>query len=513
MKFPFCGSSYRYRSIAFDAQRAINLYPAKSESGSSKDSFIMCPTPGRRLFTILPFAPIRGVYKTATRAFAVAANTLYELFSDGSYIMRGTLNTFVNNVSMSDNGTQLIIVDGTPTGGWILDLDTNAYQQITDPGFEGAVTVRFLSPYFIINRPGTGIYQISDEYDGLLWDPTEFANAEGSPDNLVAIEVVHQQAFLLGGDTIQVVYNSGASPFPLDTVQGVFIEYGIVAPFAVEQCANTIFWVGNDKSGANVVWMADGYQPKRISTEAIEYYLSRYEVTTATSYSYQEDGHYFYVINIAGSPSSLVYDITMEQWHERAFWNVNSGQYERDRANGHIYAFGKHLVPDFENGNIYDQSLNYNDDNGTLIRRRRTMPYFVDDLEYMYFKWLQIDMQVGVGLNDDTDYEGQVQAYVTENGIPYVTEDFIQYVTEGDIIVPADPQNTDPMIILRYSDDGGNTWSNERVCSIGKIGQYRVRARWNRLGRSRFRIYEVTTIANVPIFMIAAHQEVDKGNA
>ncbi len=477
MKFPFVGPSYVYRSVNFDAQRSINLYPAKSETGTSKDNFLMCPTPGRRLFCQLPLSPIRGSYKTATRAFAVAANTLYEIFSDGTFTSRGTINTFSGNVSMADNGIELMIVDGTLTGGWILNLDTNVFTQITAPGFEGGVTVCFLGGYFVINRPNTGIYQISGLYDGLSWDPTEFANAEGSPDDLVAVITVHQQTFLLGGNTIEVVYNSGASPFPLERVQGVFMEYGVTAPFAVEQVANTIFWVGNDKSGANVVWMADGYQPRRISTQAIEFYLSQYDVTQANSYSYQEDGHYFFIINIPGARSSLVYDITNEQWHERAFWNTSSGQYERDRANGHIFAFGKHLVTDYENGNIYEQSLTIFDDNGQLIRRTRTMPYFTNDLEFLYFKWLQIDMQTGVGL------------------------------------VSGQSQNTDPQVMMRYSDDGGHTWSNERFSAIGKIGQYRARARWNRLGRSRFRVYEVTVVANVPVYMIAAHQEAERGYA
>src|SRR5574343_363795 len=112
MKFPLVGPSYVYRSVNFDAQRAVNLYPAKSETGTSKDNFIMCPTPGRRLFTTLPLTPIRGEYKSSTRAFVVAANTLYEIFSDGTYIARGTLNTFTGNVGMADNGLQLIIVDG-----------------------------------------------------------------------------------------------------------------------------------------------------------------------------------------------------------------------------------------------------------------------------------------------------------------------------------------------------------------------------------------------------------------
>ncbi len=478
MRINFVGPSYQYVTTSFDNQRSINLFPIKSETGTSKDQYMLCPTPGRALFCELAGEPIRGEYTTSDRAFAVAYDTLYEIFSDGTTTVRGTLDTFSGNVSMADNGLELMIVDGTPTGGWILTLDTNVYQQITAPGFEGAKTVTFVGGYFLINRPDTGIYQISEPYDGLTWDPTMFANAEGSPDNLICVVTVHQQTFLIGGNTIQVVVNTGASPFPFESVQGVFIEYGASAAFSVQQVANTIFWAGNDKSGANVIWMAEGYSPRRISTTAIENYLSRYNITNATSYSYQENGHYFYSINIPGAPTSLLYDITEEQWHERAVWNPASGFFERDRANFHMYAFGKHLVSDYENGNIYDQSVSYNDDDGTLIKRTRILPYFTDDLEFLYFTEFQIDMQTGVGLGYDVN-----------------------------------PANTNPRITLRWSDDSGNTWSTELSVPIGKVGEYSTRAIWRRLGRSRFRIWEVSVIANVPVNMIAAHQKVTKGYA
>lgn len=481
MKIPFIGSSYVYRSVNFDSQRAINLYPAKSETGTSKDAFIMCPTPGKTEYLTLPKESIRGFYVTSTgRAFAVAYNTLYEIFDGNTYTPRGDILTYSSNVSMSDNGLQLIVVDGS-LDGWILDLDTGVFSQIdtggAGVGFLGAVTVCFLGGYFVCNAPDSGIYFISELYDGLTWDALQFANAEGSPDNLVAVVTVHQQVALLGANTVQFVSNTGASPFPLENVQGVFIEYGCAAPFSVQQIANTILWLGVDKSGGNVVWMADGYQPSKKSTEAIDYYLSKYDTSTATSYSYQEDGHYFYVLNIIGAPTSLVYDIGLDQWHERGFWNVNSGMYQADHALFHVFAFGKHLVSDHETGLIYEQSLSYTDDNGSLIRRQRTMPYFSDDLEYLYFSFFQIDMQTGVGINSGSD------------------------------------ESVNPQAALDWSDDGGHTWSNEIYANIGTLGDYSARVVFRRLGRARQRVFRLTTDANVKIYMIAAHIQAEKGLA
>lgn len=478
MLFNFVGPSYQYLSSNFDSQRVINMYPATSETNTSKGNFILNPTPGRLLFANLAAQPIRGMWATVDRAFAVSYNILYEIFSDGTSIDRGHLLTFNGPVSITDNGLQLIIVDGTATGGWILNFSDNSYAQITAGGFPGGNTVTFLDGYFILNVPNTGSYQWSALYDGTLWDGADVANAEGSPDNLVAVITVHRQTWLVGGSTIEVIYNAGNTIDPFDRVQGVFIQYGSMAPFSVIQAGNTILWLGADTQGQNVVWMAVGYQPTRISTTAIEAYLSQYDTTTATAYAYQEDGHYFYILNIDGAPTSLVYDMTQKQWHERARWNSALGMYERDRANYHMFIFGKHLVSDFQTGEIYDQSLSYNNDDGTLIKRSRTLPYFTDDLEYLYFNWFQIDMQTGIGLATDTN-----------------------------------PANTDPVINLRWSDDGGHTYSTEIACPVGKIGEYRTRARWNRLGRSRARVFEASIVANVPVYLISGHIDVSKGYA
>jgi hypothetical protein len=56
-------------------------------------------------------------------------------------------------------------------------------------------------------------------------------------------------------------------------------------------------------------------------------------------------------------------------------------------------------------------------------------------------------------------------------------------------------QGQDPQVMLRWSDDGGHTWSNEHWISMGKIGEYGYRAIWRRLGMTtklRDRIYEVS---------------------
>lgn len=473
--FPFVGQSYTTRAIDFDLQRSVNIYPVVSETQTSKAVSGLQGTAGLLQFSNPASGEVRGGWNAEGRCFVVVGNTLYEQFSDGTTTSRGTLLTSTGFISMSDNGSQLCVVDNP--NGYVLTLGTNAFQQITDPDWPGAVTVTYLDGYFIFVEPDSGTFFISAINDGTDIDALDFATAEGSPDNLLCAVALHEQLWLVGEESTEIWADTGAADFPFERIQGAFIEYGCVSSGSVSTTANTIFWLGQDAQGAGTVWMATGYQPQRVSTFAIEYLLQQYDLTDCTSYTYQEDGHYFYILNIPSANTTLAYDIGVQSWHEKCYFNLSTGQYERHRGQCHVYAFGKHLIGDYANGIIYDQSLNYYDDNGNPKRWMRICPHIndTDDLDYIYYSRLQIDMQTGVGL------------------ITGATADIT------------------PQIMLQWSDDGGHKWSNEHWRSAGAIGEYSTRCIWRRIGRSRDRVFKAAGSSATQVFIIAAHIQVVKG--
>lgn len=469
---PFVGPSYVYRSVNFDAQRSVNLMLVKSETGTSKSEMALIGTPGLSAFIELPKSPIRAMRNVQGRGFVVAGNTFYEIFIDGTYTERGNLNTSTGFVSMSDNSLEVIAVDGP--NGYIFTLADNTFEEITSVGFTGANTVTFLDGYFVLNRPDTQIYYISGLYDGKTYDPLDFASAEGSPDILKAVATVRQECWLFGNTTVQFVYNSGASDFPLSPIQGAFIEFGCAAVQSIAKSANSVFWLGQDNDGSGIVWMATGYQPQRISTHAVEYAIQKYaNFSDVVGYTYQEEGSYFYVLNFPSANTTWVYDVGMGQWHERAYFF--QGNYERHRGQVHMFLYGKNLIGDYENGKIYEQSLNFFDDDGQAIRRLRTSPHYAQDLKYVYYNRFQLDMETGVGKASGTS----------------------EAVT--------------PQAMLQWSNDGGHTWSSERWVSIGKIGQYKARAIWRRLGRARDRVFKVVINSKNKVFIIGASMSADAG--
>lgn len=85
-------------------------------------------------------------------------------------------------------------------------------------------------------------------------------------------------------------------------------------------------------------------------------------------------------------------------------------------------------------------------------------------------------------------------------------------LTAGDA---ADPPvlGADPQVMLRYSDDGGHTWSDEEWVSAGLRGRYTWRAEWRRLGRSRDRVFEVSMSDPVKWVLIGAWLDVERGSS
>ncbi len=72
-------------------------------------------------------------------------------------------------------------------------------------------------------------------------------------------------------------------------------------------------------------------------------------------------------------------------------------------------------------------------------------------------------------------------------------------------------QGVDPQAMLRWSDDGGETWSQEHWAPLGKRGEYRQRVLWRRLGQARDRVFEVVITDPVEIALITAYLDVAIG--
>ena len=544
MKTPILGGTYVARSVNAADARMVNLFPEAIPEGGKEPGFLN-RAPGLRLLANMGDGPIRGLWQFGGYGYAVSGETLYKIDTLWNTTVIGTVAGSSGPVSISDNGTQMFVACDGPS--FIYNSLTLEFKQIDDPDFPGAVTVGYINGYFVFNEPNSQRIWITEVLDGQSIDPLDFASAEGSPDGLVSVLVDHREVWLFGTNSVEVWYDSGGADFPLTPVQGAFNEVGCIAPYSVAKLDNGIFWLGADARGKGIVYRANGYTAQRVSTHAVEWQIQQYgNLSDAVAYTYQQDGHSFYVLIFPSANTTWVFDVATAMWHERAAF-IN-GSFTRHRSNCQMSFNNEIVVGDHELGNIYAFDLEVFSDAGAVqkwLRSWRALPTGMNDLKRSAHHSLQLDAETGAiddsvttpivildisDPNDDLLAENGdflVWEYIsgtfnevllTESGDQLVQEDGGEIVlvvvpisaTGGKILVEKGlPTATaiDPQVMLRWSDDGGHTWSNSHWRSMGKTGTYGTRVIWRRLGMTlklRDRVYEVSGTDPIKIAIMGA---------
>ena len=423
------------------------------------------------------------------------------------------------------NGT-IITALGTGTGGtgtYILNpvaqtvSSETMYQQqfiilpSTDGAFTGGSVVDINDNYFIYNRPNSQQFAISDLLSPIT-RALSFASKFTSPDNLVSLIANNGQLYLLGEKSSEVWSDQGTFPVAYQRIPGSSTQEGIAAPYSVARLGSAFAYVSQNIRGLNQIVMMNGYTPQRISTHAVEQSLLDQYTGDAIAYTYQLEGHEVYVVTFPTIDITWAYDFTTQLWHKWLWVDANN-EYHRHRSNCAAVFQGTVVVGDWENGNLYQLDQNNYTDAGGEIRRLRRAPHLVSDLQRQYFDELQIQFQPGVGnggfSRDRNNYLGNPYT------IP-LNDPLIIGVQEIDVLGIAGQVNTtdvlyNPKAMLRWSNDGGSTWSKEYWQNIGQQGKYNNRAIWRRLGWSRDKVFEVVVTDPVKAVIVSANLKASVG--
>ena len=479
MKTPILGSAYVARSVNAADNRMVNLFPEVIPEGGKESGFLQ-RAPGMRTLATVGTGPIRGLWSFGGSLYVVSATQLYKVNSSYVPTLIGSVSGS-GPVSMSDNGTQLFIACNGPS--YIYNASTSAFAQITDPDFPGAVTVGYLDGSFVFIQPNSQLVWVTSLLDGTSIDPLDFASAEGAPDGLVSMIVDHREVWLYGNNSVEVWYDSGGADFPLSRIQGAFNEIGCAATYSVAKLDNGLFWLAADARGQGMVYRANGYTGQRISTHAVEWQIQQYgTISDAIAYTYQQDGHSFYVLTFPTAGKTWVYDVSTQAWHERA--GFDSGSFTRHRSNCQAAFNNEIIVGDFETADIYAFDMEVFADGGNIqkwLRSWRAIPSGQNTLKRTAHHSLQLDCETGA------------------------------FFDPGLMAI-----NSQPQIMLRWSDDGGHTWSNEHWQSTGAYGDYKKRVYWRRLGMTlklRDRVYEISGTDPVKVEILGAELSAAGTNA
>lgn len=581
-RFGLIGGSYTSQSRNADAEQTVNWY-VESIEGQGSASAVLYPTPGLKSFVSVNETPERGEITIQGRTFAVIGGTFYEVLANGTTVMRGIVANDGLRSIMTAGPTQVFFASGGI--GYVFDLVANTFTALAESTFNGSKIsfVGYCDGFFLALYANSNEFQVSGLLDATSWDLSQVAKVSRFPDNVLAMLVDHDVVWMWGGYQSVVYYDSG-NIFPFDVIPGAFIEQGIAAPYSACKLDNSVVWLGGDPRGQGIAWRANGYTPQRISNHAVEFawqgYIRQYgTIADAVAYSYQDQGHSFWVIYFPSANKTWVFDAATSLWHERGYWNLGNGTYTAHRSWGHTFNFGKHLVGDPFSGTMYDMNIALYDDDGNPLRRLRRAAPISSEEQWIFHHQLQIDVETGLGpqpplttspgpavgptqyvLQDSNGIGWLFQIndtalVVTKNNGPFAgtpdvlilnDSNFVSWQlgittlgqvtttsiaagsnpsviemttyqsslqalmsidTMGRLITQIDntPSPRAPQLMLRWSDDAGHTWSNERTLQCGQAGDYRARAMAWRLGRSRDRVYEVSATDPVPWRLIDAY--------
>lgn len=459
--------SYESRSLPLSAQRLVNCFLETQPQGT-KSQVPIFGAPGLVQWAELPTSPVRNMWNFQGQLYAVAGNSLYRLNSAGGYKLLGTGIAGDGYTAMSNNATQLVVVNGVE--GYLID-NTDTFQQITDSNFFSAESVIFFDNYFVFDHRGTNEFFLSALGDGLTYNGLDFASAEAQPGFLTAVAQNLQLLFLFCQNHIEMWYDAGAADFPFARYAGGVIERGCVSPHSIVLQDDALFFLGADR----VFYRLQGNVPLRMSTHAVEHAFQGYgDISDAFCFTYTIEGHKMVVLTFPSVPHTWVFDISTKLWHERESWDANDVTYGRWRGNCACEIFDKVLIGDSESGKIgymtWDSQTEYGN---TIQLLAHSSPVHFDKLR-TYVRRLELDMQAGVGLTDG--------------------------------------QGSAPEVLLRYSKDGGVTWSMTQPSrSLGAVGAYLERQRWMELGQAYQWVFEIIITDPVRRVLIATHADIEPG--
>jgi hypothetical protein len=518
--------AYQARSVIASAQRCVNMWPEANQlnttlylpSQMTNSITTHYPRAGLTLLATIGTGPIRGAYFANNGSLYVASGSgLYFVNSQFQATLLGTIDPGTTPVVMADNSETLVLVDGTPNGYTVSLFDffqtittvevsgqptvvtsslsttgtvgtvtstvdgvtttavttflaANQFSKINDPAFFGADGVDYIDTFMFFNKPGTPQFYSTTSQVVTPFDALFFANKTGYGDNLVRAVEMHREIWLIGDVSTEVWFDAGNATFPFSEVPGAFIQYGCCAKYSVAVKDQAVFWLSQDKHGNAFVLSGANYSVSTISTRAIENEFQKYAtISDAIGFVYQQGGHIFYVLTFPTADKTWVYDNTSQLWHEE-MWLGPDGLEHRIRPMCSAFAYNKNVCGDRENGNLYFFDVNNQTDNGAPIQRIRSFPTMQNELKRISYQKFTADMQVG-----------------------------------------SDPNNEPPnevMVGLRYSDTGGQSWSDMIYQTIGSTGQFQTNMQWRRLGLGRRRVFELSWSAPVPTALNGAYIDV-----
>ena len=350
------GPSYQSRSKPLSSQQTKNWKPQLSEEG--KDNYVLTPFEG--LKNLGYEAGIdRGLHRMVEVLYHVKGTSLWRVDSSGNHTELGSIPG-ADRAIMADDGVNLFIVSDLKV--WQYNSDSGVIGEVTDSQITGAKSVDFISNFFIYTFDD--LSTVSAVGNGAISQGQ--VGEEVYPDDLVRDYVFDEVIYRCGTRSVVAWYISPTTNPPISRFQGRTFNVGLSAKNSIAQTDNFMYWLGDDYS----IYAARAGAHELISTDAISHEIKRYDdVTDAVGNAFTIDGVNYYAITFPIGNKTFVYT---EGLGNKGWFEISSGiDSDEYQGTSFINCYGKSIVADVSNGNIYELDPDTYTNNGDPIQRVR----------------------------------------------------------------------------------------------------------------------------------------------
>lgn len=389
------------------------------ETPSAKGGVSHLSFPGLAVLATRGDGPINGTFRQD------------DLFGGAVFCISGS--------TLYKDGTSIGTIDGSGPVWWAAsDLELcvgrgqSAYSyngtNLTAIAFPDGANVTwgtFIAGLFVFVRANSRKFYWSAVLDARTIDPLDFASAESSASYIVQALAVGDVLYFGCKDKIEAWYPTGDGVLPFLRISQRTAKKGLPGPGCMVELDNAVHFAGDD----HVIYrMAD--VPTRISNHGIEEQIAASASCAVFCYYWQ--GHAILIVRL--DAASYGYDVVTGQWHERRTTGLTNWAAQ------------------------------------CACQQTDGTPLFGDS--------------AGPALIEHSGWAEGASELSREftAAVPLTSSRIIDSIELECNAGQTDLEGTSPLIEMRYSRDGGNTWSDWLDVALGATGEYRRRVKWRRLG-------------------------------
>ena len=395
--------------------RLRNTYLIENPQSPDKLTRVSRPTLTR--YFSLSGGPINGLWRQpgsiGSKWLVLSGEMLYTF--DGistNYLGRipGTGRaTFSGNILKA-----LILRDGS-----VYSTDGNNLLSVAIPDSQLIDSIGCIDSVFILTVKDSQVFYWMNPEE-ITPDPLSFASVERTPDAVTTVAIASDEVWFIGTSSTEVWQQTGNQDAPYQRIAGRAYSDGCVDRDTV--CVSNyngypcIVWVTDKK----FVVMAQG-NPVKVSNPTVEEFLS--DATNLTAWMFKSNKNTFYVLS--SDEKTYVYDLDMKTWSRWDSFNS-----EKWRAQCGLQVDRKVYAGDSESGTIFFLDEGVSDDGDPVIREVSGWLPITD--KHVTCKSINVRVNPGWGSS-------------------YTEEQLLE---------------------MRFSDDGGETFSEYQQVSLGLRGRY-----------------------------------------